>query len=340
MRNRLLWLIPIASLALGVAGAALLAAVPAGELPPEDDFDFADALFSLAFALYAVVGALIAARHPRNAVGWLFCAIGTMLPLTGFLWSYVIYSVHGGAGELPGESSLAWLFAWTSDPLLVLIVLLLLLFPNGRFLSPRWRRAGHFAVLITAIWALAIALDPGPLYNIEEVDNPVGIDGAGDALDTVAGIASALNSALFLAAGVSLVLRFRRSPAGERQQIKWLAFAGAFAMLMVLALTVLEATVETDRGTGEIVTSMIALLAIAIIPVGAGMAMLRNRLYDVDLVIRRTVVYGALTATLVGAYLGMVLLLQQVLSPESDFAVAGSTLAVAALVRPALRRIQ
>jgi hypothetical protein len=342
--RRSLWLVPTASLLFGALSSILLAAVPADRLPPEDRFDVPDVLFALAFAGYAAVGALVAARHPRNAVAWLFCAVGVALPLTGLLWSYAVYSLYSASGGLPGEVAAAWGFAWSSDPLLILIVLLVLLFPNGRFLSSRWRRVGQVGVLSTALWALALALDPGPLYNFEAIDNPVGIDGAAaGALEALAAVTSTLDSLLFLAAGVSLVLRFRRAQAVERLQIKWLAAAGAFAMTMALVFTVLDAVTETERGTGEVVTSGVALLAIGVIPVGAGMAMLRHRLYEVDVVINRTLVYGALTATLLAAYLGLVLLLQLALSPlteASDLAVAGSTLAVAALFRPLRARIQ
>ncbi len=335
--------LPLLSLVLGILANALLAVTPEEKLPPEDRFDFADVLFSLAFVAYAAVGALIADRHPRNAVGRLFCAVGVALPLTGLLYAYATFSLHADQGPLPAETPLAWAFAWSSDPLLLLIVLLVLLFPSGRFLSVRWRRVGQSAIVVSAIWALALALDPGPLYNLEAIENPLGLDSAGNSLETVAGVASTVDSLLFVLAGVSLVLRFRRAGMTERQQIKWLAAAGAFAMAMVLLLTVLEGTIETERGVGELITSGVALLAIAALPAGAGVAMLRNNLYDIDVVINRTLVYGALTAMLVGAYLGLVLLFQLVLSPlteQSDLAIAGSTLAVAALVRPARQRIQ
>jgi hypothetical protein len=269
--------------------------------------------------------------------------VGVALPLTGLLWSYAVYSLYSASGGLPGEVAAAWGFAWSSDPLLILIVLLVLLFPNGRFLSSRWRRVGQVGVLSTTLWALALALDPGPLYNFEAIDNPVGIEGAAGVLEALAAVTSTLDLLLFLAAGVSLVLRFRRAQAVERLQIKWLTAAGVFAMAMALVFTVLDAVTETERGTGEVVTSGVALLAIGVIPVGAGMAMLRHRLYDIDLVIRRTLTYAGLTATLLAGYLGAVLLLQLALAPlteDNDLAIAGSTLAVAALFRPARRRTQ
>jgi hypothetical protein len=340
-RTRLLWLVPALSLGLGAAATFLIASIPAENLPRVDRLDAPDVLFALGFVAYAAVGALIAARHPRNAVGWLFCAAGLLIPLNGLLWAYAIYSVHGA--HLPGEEAVAWAFAWSSDPLLVLLVLLLLLFPNGRFVSPRWRRVGQAALALTLLWALAIALDPGPLYNIDAVENPLGIDAAGRAGDVIAAAGWVVDGLLFMAGGLSLVLRYRRAVALERQQIKWLAAAGALVVAMVLALTTLELTVGAERGAPEVITSFIAFVAVAGIPVAVGIAMLRHRLYDVDLVINRTLVYGGLTATLAGAYVATVLLLQLLLDPvteRSDLAIAGSTLAVAALFRPARSRIQ
>jgi putative effector of murein hydrolase LrgA (UPF0299 family) len=147
-------------------------------------------------------------------------------------------------------------------------------------------------------------------------------------------------SLFFVVAAVSVVARFRGAGATERQQIKWLAAAGGVATVLVLALGVLEATIETNRGLAEVVTSVIALLAIALIPIGVGIAMLRHRLYDIDVVIRRTLIYAALTATLAAGYLGCVLLAQLVIGARSGLAVAASTLAMAALFRPARARIQ
>jgi hypothetical protein len=340
-RRRLLWAVPGLSLAIGVAATWLLASVPSESLPRVDRLDLLDVLFVLAFVAYAAVGALVATRQPRNAVGWLFCAAGLAIPLSGLLWSYAIYSVY--ADSLPADQWAAWVFAWSGEPLLLIVVLLLLLFPDGRFLTGRWRRLGYATVFTAIVWAAAIALDPGRLADFHAASNPVGIEGAAGLLEAVAGVASALETLLLVLAGVSIVVRYRRSEASERMQIKWLAATAALTALIVLVFGTLEATVETDRGTGELVTSVLAFLALALIPVGVGIAMLRHRLYDVDVVINRTLVYGALTAALVATYVGVVLLLQLALGPlteDSGLAIAGSTLAVAALVRPLRGRIQ
>ena len=334
--RRVAWLAPVLSAVLGAVTVALQMATPAERLAPEERLDLLDALFALGFVGYAAVGAVIVARHPRNAVGWLFCAIGVALPVTGLLNAYATYGVVSDG--LPGDELVAWAFSWSADTLLVLIVLLLLLFPTGRFLSRGWRRVGQCAVGLAAASALVTALAPGPLYNLEKVANPLGVEPAAGLLDALTFLRSTV-SVFFVLGALSVAVRFRRAGAIERQQIKWLVAALAFAVLMVLSLAVLEATIETDRGLGEVVTSMIALLALAPIPIAVGVAMLRHRLYDIDVVINRTLVYGALTLTLGATYLTLVLLAGLAVG-ESDVAIAASTLAVAALFRPARTRIQ
>jgi hypothetical protein len=341
--RRLAWAVPVLSLVLGTVTNVLLGAIPSEELPREERLDLIDVLFSLGFVGYAVVGAMIATRQPRNPVGWLLSAFGLLYPAVGLVWSYAMYGVYATDGGLPGQDAAAWLFAWLGEAVFLLVVLLLLVFPDGRFLTRRWRGVGIAAGVTAALLAVAVAFDPGPLYTFEAVPNPLGIDGVGGVLETVREIAAVGLPALLVLAGVSLVVRFRRAEATERRRIKWLAVGAASAALLVLAFSTLELTTETNRGAGEVVTSVLALLSLLVIPLAVAVAMLRDRLYDVDVVINRTLVYGALTAALVGTYVGVVLLLQLALGPlteDSGLAIAGSTLAVAALVRPLRGRIQ
>ncbi len=161
------------------------------------------------------------------------------------------------------------------------------MFPTGRFPSPGWARFGKATMALGAVSALVTALDPGPLYNFDgalTVVNPLGIDAAAGVLDVLGGTREVFLVA-FVVAAVSLLARFRAAGAIERQQIKWLAAAVAFSAVMVLILAVLEASIETYEGLAEVVTSLVALLALAPIPAGVGIAMLRHRLYDVDVVI-------------------------------------------------------
>jgi hypothetical protein len=209
---------------------------------------------------------------------------------------------------------------------------LLLLFPNGRLPSRRWRPVAWCAGLGIALLFVGDFTSRGPLEDYPEVMNAYGVDSP--VLDLVEVIGALLLLVALVGSPLSLVLRYRRAGYDERQQIKWLALAGAVA-----AATFVIAIVTWDLLTEPVANAAI-MLSIVALPVAAGVAILRHRLYDIDVVINRTLVYGALTATLAGAYVGSVLLLQLVLSPSSDLAIAASTLTVAAPFRPARGRIQ
>jgi hypothetical protein len=285
---------------------------------------------------FGVLGVLIASRHPRNPIGWLFCGIA----LTGSLMALArgvaeLWLEGKGVPAALGETAAVY-----GDMSWILVILpaatfLLLLFPNGRPPSPGWRVVAWCAGAGIALLLLSESLLPGPLDDFPEVVNPYGVDGW--VPEVLAAIAFLTLAVAIVGSPLSLIVRFRRAGREQRQQIKWLALAGAVAgVTFVLALASYEA-LPAGVADGAI------MLSILMLPVAAGMAILRHRLYDIDVVINRTLVYGALTATLAGAYLAMVLLLQLALSPlteESDLAIAGSTLAVAALFRPARARIQ
>jgi hypothetical protein len=285
---------------------------------------------------FGVLGVLIASRHPRNPIGWLFCGIA----LTGSLMALArgvaeLWLEGKGVPTALGETAAVY-----GDMSWILVILpaatfLLLLFPNGRPPSPSWRVVAWCAGAGIALLLLGESLLPGPLDDYPEVVNPYGVDGW--VPEVLAAIAFLALMVAIVGSPLSLIMRFRRAGREQRQQIKWLALAGAVAgVTFVLALASYEA-LPAGVADGAI------MLSILMLPVAAGMAILRHRLYDIDVVINRTLVYGALTATLAAAYLGSVLLLQLALSPlteESDLAIAGSTLAVAALFRPARARIQ
>jgi MFS family permease len=296
-----------------------------------------DILLGLGILVFPVVGALIASRRPENSIGWLFCAVGVPLGLSGVANGWATYALFEDPGGLPGGQYAAWLGEWLFLPALFAVPpLLFLLFPDGRPPTRRWRPVVHLVAVAIVVATVAGALSPGRLEEqpFRGVENPVGIEAAGGVLDVVSGVGFAALFVSILLAVVALVLRFRRARGEERQQLKWFASAGAlFALACIAALSPWMPSSDT---AGQLAI----LLTFACIPVAAGVAILRYRLYDIDLVINRALVYGALTATLAGGYLGLVLLLQLVLSPGSDLAIAGSTLAVAALFRPLRGRIQ
>ena len=337
---RLAW--SLCGVSIALVAAASVFSVAVHDVPQQSEWGMTfDILLGVALLAFPVVGALVATRHPGNSIGWLFCAVGVPFGLAGLAHGYAVYGLFDDPGALPGAELAAWFASWLFyAPLFAVPPLIFLLFPDGRPASPRWRPVIWIVGVAVSATTIGTALAPGKLEEkpFRGIDNPMGIDGAGAPLDAVA-VAGfvALFFAIMLGAA-SLVRRFRRAHGDERQQLKWFATAGAlFAIACVINVAPFS-PVPSDTG-GELLT----LLAFAGIPVGAGVAILKYRLYDVDVVINRTLVYGALTATLAAAYLGSVLLLQLALSPlteDNGLAIAGSTLAVAALFRPARERIQ
>jgi hypothetical protein len=235
----------------------------------------------LAFAAFTVVGTLIVARRPRNAMGWLFSAIG-LLGATGLLaGEYAQYAYVIRAVALPGATVAAWYASWVSYPWFGLTVLFtLLLFPTGRLLSPRWRPIAWLAGILMAAATTMAALQPEVRLQDEQhaVRNPIGIAGIPTPEQ---GTAGAVNSVLLavttVAAFISLVVRFRRARGEERQQLKWFAYAGALVILFLVSGPLIVPG-GSALGTG---------LLIALLPVGAGTAILRYRLYDIDRLINR-----------------------------------------------------
>jgi hypothetical protein len=292
---------------------------------------------------YAVVGRLLVARRPDNAVGWILALIGVVLALAALTDGYT----EGGPDSDPllATQLAGWLnqFVWFLWLPGLAAIALPLLFPDGRLPSRRWRCIAWSGALGTLLGMLATGLEPGPMEVDGVVENPFGIAGADRLLSVAEGLGFALVAVAVAGAGAAVIVRLRRSRGVERQQLKWFAYV---ASLLVLGFTAASSTALTDDSStwAQVMGpagwfSALAMVAIGI-PVATGIAVLRHRLYDIDLVINRTLVYGALTATLGGAYLASVLLLQLVLSPSSDLAIAGSTLAVAALFRPLRSRIQ
>jgi hypothetical protein len=282
---------------------------------------------------FAVIGALVASRQPRNPIGWFLFATPFFLGL-GLLAERVHWYLVLAHPESSGSAEyVLWLSNWTWVPAMFpMFTLVPLLFPTGTPPTPRWRVVGWVAGVTAGLLLVALAFAPGPFEEYEWVDNPLGVEGL--PADVVGGIGLPILLVASLASIASLVVRFRRSRGVERQQLKWVTLAAGLLILVWVANLGVAASIDDDWAWASLMAALLVLAG------GVGLAILRYRLYDIDLVVNRTLVYGALTATLAGAYLGSVLLLQLVLSPSSDLAIAGSTLAVAALFRPARRRIQ
>jgi MFS family permease len=276
----------------------------------------------------AAVGLLITSRRPGNVIGWIYALVALVFTTGLFAGSYA-------SRPLPGRVWLALLpdLSWTASiPLGA--TLLLLLYPTGRPPSPRWRPVAWATVVATVVAVIASALMPGPMTYLRGVENPLGLEWARWVLNLLIQVAfGVIATALFAAAG-SLLLRWRRAGGVERQQLKWLAYAAVMLVVVTIASSWLPDTLSIVMST-----SMTLLF-----PVATGIAVVRYRLYDIDRLINRTLVYGLLTAILGLGYAGTVLILGQVFGGVTEdppsWAVAGATLAVAALFQPARRRIQ
>lgn len=282
-------------------------------------------------AAFGALGAIIASRQPRNPVGWLLIVIGAGFVSIG-IGNELYLQVVLPTGNVSGVAAhVLWATNWAWIPAMVpAFTLLPLLFPTGRLLSPRWRAIVWIVVVGAALAAAGSAFQAGPLSGATAVINPLGIDSPAVMIAGAAGLACLVPAAIVSIA--SLVIRFRRSSGVERQQLKWVVAAAA-----LLPIAPLSGGLIGDDSWPLI------LIALLIVAGAVAVAMLRYRLYDIDLVINKTLVYVALTATLAAAYVGGVLVLQFGLRPlteRSQLAVAGSTLAVAALFRPARTRIQ
>jgi hypothetical protein len=294
------------------------------------------ALMVLAFS---TVGALVASRRPENAVGWIFCGVALASGIGFDGQFYAEYALVAEGGSVPGGEFGAWVSTWTIVPALTGLTFFALLFPDGRPFSARWRVVGWLALAGGVAATLGLALDPGQVdtRNYPGAVNPVGIESADRVLEALVHAGTIASLVALVLAVASAVRRFRRSTGVERQQLKWVVYTGA------VAATAFLVTLPINRSPWDDVAFTVAFLALVAVPVSAGIAILRHRLYDVDLVINRTLVYGSVTALLAGGYLGLVLLFQLAFRPVTEgsgLAVALSTLAVAALFRPARVRVQ
>ena len=249
----------------------------------------------LAFLAFATMGALVAARVPRNPIGWLFLAIALLAVLSSVAENYAFHAAVEQPGSLPLAVFVAWLYSWTWYPTVILLLFVPLLYPTGRVPGPRWRFLLTAEIALAAIVTVLYMFNPGHLDGDKELPvNPIGIAPLGTVVDKL-GPVLALTAISFIVLGiVSLVIRFRRSRDIERQQIKIMAYAAT------LVLAGLLSTFSLSSEAGDVVFAVTILL----FPGAVGVAMLRYRLYDVDRVICKTIVYGALTVILGAAYAG------------------------------------
>ena len=327
------WLARLAcGLAVMLLGAALLLllASPAGRLP-EGSMSREELAIRLISRLGPpVLAGLICLRRPSNPYGWVWSGYALGWAVVGFTDAYKLY-VSAGARPLWWASPIAWVGGIAIPSLFALTALILLLFPDGRPPSRRWRGLAWTIGAVGLLGTVAAALRP---VHDTPVGNPLAVEGAvGDTLRAVADFTITALLFAILVSAVSLLLRFRRARGQQRQQLKWLAYGGGlFAALLVIALVGLQAP--------RLWNAVLETLSFGALYTAVGVAVLRYRLYDIDRLLNRTLSYGLLTILLGGGYAGLVLGLGQLLGRDSSLAVAAATLAVAAVFQPARRRIQ
>jgi hypothetical protein len=301
----------------------------------------AHAVSALAFSS---VGAVVGSRRPENPIGWLFCAIGLFAAIVLLSSEYAAYALLAQPGSLPGGLAMVWIRAWAWVPYLGLFVLLFLVFPDGWPPTPALRWFSGLVLFVIAYGTLLAAFSPGPIDAIGgAVENPLGMEPLrGIGTNSAVGPVESVLYVLGIVAAASLFARMRRARGVERQQIKWFAYATVVLVGgAVLAFTVSEATGLRWLGELGLVLTMVGLAGL---PLAIGIAVLRYRLYNIDRIINRTLVYGSLTTMLLAVYFGGIVVLQRLFvlltGERSTLAVVASTLVIAALFTPLRRRIQ
>jgi serine phosphatase RsbU (regulator of sigma subunit) len=330
----LAWLVCVLTLALVVCAVALAIL---------NDTDIYLLIYLIAVVLCALVGGVVTARRSANPVGWILLAGGAIFALQELSLEYAIYGLVTNPFSLPVVRVMAWLASWIYVPgLLLLLSFLPLYFPNGCLVSSRWRWIAGLALVLAVLGPVSSAFLPSPARSWDIV-YPLGIVALWPVSDLFDQVATVIYFGVVFASAVSLVVRFHRSVGEERKQIEWLAYAAS----ALTAWLLIDSLIWVDFPLlDEVVRPTMNGLLFAGIPVAVGVAVLRYRLYDIDLIINRTLVYGMLTGILAFVYLGSVVLLQDVFNAltgqeeQRQLAIVVSTLAIAALFIPLRRRIQ
>ena len=350
--SRLAWSLSALSVAMFLASVALFALARAAQQTPPSGASLAALVVFVPFLAFPIVGGLIASRRPENPIGWLCLVVGL------FWMSITLGSQHDAyvlakTGSQPSTVAIDALTQWLWVPPVGLLgVYTILLFPDGRLPSRRWRPLAWFSGAVMVAFGVATIFAPGPLEGHPGMRNPFGLESQ-PWVGVVAVVAVLLLPVCILASASSLVVRFRRSGGEMRQQIKWLALAASLVGLVYLCTLVAELVFARESLVGEVTPPLwveiqrnLLMLSYAGVPIAIGFAVLKYRLYDIDIIINRALVYGSLTALLVLVYFGGVTATQAVLQAFTgqeelpQLAIVASTLAIAALFNPLRRRIQ
>src|SRR5215204_4642365 len=340
----LAWSLAGLSVAMFLASIVLYVLARSSQEGPSSSGALGELLILVSFLAFPIVGALIASRHPTNPVGWICLVVG-------LFWMFIFLGDSiPGTGPYPVTTDALTQATWI-PPIGLLGIYLILLFPDGKLPSRRWRPLAWLSGVVMVLASLGITFAPGPLEGHPGVRNPIGLEALGHpGVATAVFIVLLLLPLCMLASALSLVLRYRRSGGEEREQIKWIAFAASVRSLLYL-IAIASSFIfpqETWFAPGSplwlTLLEYAALLSLTAVPIAVGFAVLRYRLYDIDVVINRALVYGSLTVLLAATYVGGVVLLQRVFvaftGQRSTLAVVASTLLITALFNPLRRRIQ
>jgi hypothetical protein len=336
----LAWYMCALSLALLALGLFFLVVSQTRGSAPVFDYWLINTVIALSFS---PVGAVVAPRlPPHNPIGWLFCTVGLFGAVRVFVAEYAIATLLAEPGtllsKLPGGEALAWVSSWVWVVHFGPFLFLALLFPDGRLPSPRWRPFAWVVGVVVVAGTVAVALWPETAARFDRANDPLGIEVAAPLINPM----ETILYVLALVAATSLLVRLRRSRGVERQQVEWFAYAvGMLALSTTLAYVISEAMDAEWLGS---ISSVLVVASLVGLPVAMSIAILRYRLYNIDVLINRTLVYGSLTAVLALVYFGTIVVLQRVFvaltGEQSTLAVVASTLVIAALFRPLRRRIQ
>ena len=309
-------------------------------------------IFVLPFLTFPLVGALIASNRPKNPIGWICLAVGIFWMLANLSSSYGMYGLRvASPGSVPFPAAIGSVGEWMWAPAVGFGIYLILVFPDGRLPSRRWRPLAWLSGAAIFLVSAGFALSPGPMEGLLGIPNPFGLEEYPWIADAAQGVILLLLFLCILASAASLVLRFRRSRGEEREQIKWLAFAASimglvgFSSFVIPAIIVPDATGGANRLWENLLEDAVTL-SFTGLPLAVGVAVLKYRLYDIEVVINRTLVYGSLTAMLALVYFGGVATTQAIFraltgqEEQPQLAVVVSTLMIAALFNPLRRRIQ
>jgi hypothetical protein len=303
----------------------------------------AELAFLAIYVTLASVGAVVAWRRPGHVMGWLFLVSAWLFAASELAHGYAHDAVLTGAtGSALAEWTAMLGVALFLPPFVLMTMYLPLIFPDGRLLTPRWRIVAVALAAVVFASTLGTVLSPGPVPGFPEIRNPLGLVGAESALAVTTAVVDPLYLPILVAIGVSVALRYRRATLTERQQFKWVALPAA-VLLVFLPLN--EFVLRDAGGAIRALGSIVFFVAFAGLPLGLAIAVLRFRLYEIDRILSRTVTYATLSLVMVGVYAAGVVTLGATVRTltgggSSELVVAVSTLIVAAIIRPARRRIQ